>query len=98
MNSSRDINYIHGELVDEFPKLTQVALARLINLAYDDGGLAINVEIQILIDTVEDQRYYTIPITNRPLRITGVQFKNSNDEYKAIPRHIGQRSLGESIT
>ena len=98
MNSNRDINYIHGELVDEFPKLTQVALARLINLAYDDGGLAINVEIQILIDTVEDQRYYTIPITNRPLRITGVQFKNSDDKYKIIPRHIGAHSLGESIT
>ena len=97
MNSNRDINYIHGELVDEFPKLTQVALARLINLAYDDAGLAINVEIQILIDTVEDQRYYTIPTTNRPLRITGVQFKNSNDDYKAIPRHIGTHSLGESI-
>lgn len=97
MNSNRDINYIHGELVDEFPKLTQVALARLINLAYDDAGLAINVEIQILIDTVEDQRYYTIPTTNRPLRITGVQFKNSDDKYKAIPRHIGTRSLGESI-
>jgi len=98
MNSSRDINYIHGELADEFPNLTQVALARLINLAYDDAGLAINVEIQILIDTVEDQRYYTIPTTNRPLRITGVQFKNSDDEYKAIPRHIGAHSLGESIT
>ena len=98
MNSNRDINYIHGELVDEFPKLTQVALARLINLAYDDAGLAINVELPILIDTVEDQRYYTIPTTNRPLRITGVQFKNSADKYHVIPRHIGTHSLGESIT
>ncbi len=98
MNSNRDINYIHGELVDEFPTLTQVGLARLINMWYDDGSLTITTEIQILIDTVEDQRYYTITTTNRPLRITGVQFKNSDDKYKAIPRHIGLHSLGESLT
>ena len=97
MNSNRDINYIHGELVDEFPTLTQVGLARLINMWYDDGSITISTEIQILIDTVEDQRYYTIPTTNRPLRISGVQFKNSDDKYKAIPRHIGTRSLGESL-
>ncbi len=97
MNSSRDMNYIHGELANEFPAATMVEIARIINMAYNDGDIAITTEIQILIDTVEDQRYYTIPTTNRPLRITGVQFKNSDDAYKAIPRHIGTRSLGESL-
>lgn len=97
MNSSRTLNYIHGEFSDEFPTLTLVQLARIINLAYNDGDIAITVEIQILIDVVEDQRYYTIPTTDRPLRLTGVQYKNSDDNYKAIPRHIGTHSLGENI-
>jgi hypothetical protein len=97
MNSTRTVDYIHGELIDEFPKLTVQKLTRLINQAYNDGDLAIFKEINIKIDVVEGTRYYAIPTTNRPLRMTGVQYLNSDSEYKPIPRHVGQTSAEDTV-
>lgn len=98
MNSSRNLNYILGELRDEYPNLTLVKLTRLINQAYDDASMDITKDIQIKIDVVNGTRFYTIPLTDRPTSLISVHYKNSRDKYVPIPRHIGQSVLGESLT
>ena len=98
MNSTRTIDFIYNELIDEFPKLTMQKIGRIINQAYNDGDLAIFKEINIKIDVVDGTRYYAIPTTNRPLRLTSVQYLNSDSEYKPIPRHVGQTSAEDTIS
>ena len=100
MNELRTLQYILGELQEEFPSLKLVQLARLINRAYDDGDNHITVEGEENIDVVDGTRFYDIPLDDNGspyLSVVSVHYKNSRDKYVPLARHVGATILGDTL-